>query len=77
MTCAGKFHAAPNNITAPTVSRIGLEWLAAIWRRTRRALEYRRQCRALRELDDDQLKDIGISREQALREANKLFWTRV
>jgi uncharacterized protein YjiS (DUF1127 family) len=29
------------------------------------------------ELDQHQLKDIGLTREQALREANKLFWTRV
>lgn len=29
---------------------------------------------ALRELDDDQLLDIGITRAQALKEADKPFW---
>ncbi|WP_164513448.1 DUF1127 domain-containing protein [Thiosocius teredinicola] len=33
-----------------------------------------RQRRALAELDDRQLDDIGISREQAQREAAKRFW---
>jgi uncharacterized protein YjiS (DUF1127 family) len=28
----------------------------------------------LRSLDDEQLKDVGISREDALREADKPFW---
>jgi uncharacterized protein YjiS (DUF1127 family) len=28
----------------------------------------------LSSLDDDQLKDVGISREDALREAGKPFW---
>jgi len=31
----------------------------------------------LRDLDDHQLVDIGITREEALREAQKLFWTRI
>jgi uncharacterized protein YjiS (DUF1127 family) len=28
----------------------------------------------LLDLSDDQLKDIGVSREQAYKEANKFFW---
>ena len=33
-----------------------------------------RQRRALVELDDHQLKDIGKTREEALKEARKPFW---
>ncbi|THF64991.1 DUF1127 domain-containing protein [Pseudothauera nasutitermitis] len=32
--------------------------------------------RELRELDERLLRDVGISREQALREADKPFWRR-
>lgn len=32
------------------------------------------QRRALREMDDDQLRDLGISRRSALREGRKPFW---
>jgi uncharacterized protein YjiS (DUF1127 family) len=48
-----------------------------VWVRCCRLLEIRRQRRALRQLDDHQLADIGITRAQALRESNKLFWTSV
>jgi len=34
----------------------------------------RRQRNALRELDEHLLKDIGLSRDDALREAAKPFW---
>ncbi len=34
----------------------------------------RRQRQALSQLDDDQLTDIGLSRQQAEREARKPFW---
>ncbi len=33
-----------------------------------------RQRRALRDLDDASLRDIGLTREAALREANRAFW---
>jgi uncharacterized protein YjiS (DUF1127 family) len=51
------------------------------WMETVRAWSARgHERRALRELteqlDDHLLKDIGISREQALREASKPFWQR-
>jgi uncharacterized protein YjiS (DUF1127 family) len=39
-----------------------------------RALEHARQRRALEALNDDQLRDIGLSRGEALREAAKPFW---
>lgn len=37
-------------------------------------LEKRRSRLALMEMSDDQLKDIGISRSQAFREASRPFW---
>jgi uncharacterized protein YjiS (DUF1127 family) len=37
-------------------------------------LERRRQRHALLELDDHLLADIGLTREQALREAGKSLW---
>lgn len=37
-------------------------------------LRRRRGRRELRELDERLLRDVGISREQALREADKPFW---
>ena len=45
-------------------------WLAAL----RRMHERWRQRQDLRELDDHLLGDIGITREQARREARKPFW---
>ena len=36
--------------------------------------ERRRQRRKLRELEDRMLNDIGVSREDAVREARKPFW---
>jgi uncharacterized protein YjiS (DUF1127 family) len=33
-----------------------------------------RQRQALAELDDDHLKDIGVTRQQAIEEASKPFW---
>jgi uncharacterized protein YjiS (DUF1127 family) len=38
------------------------------------AFERRRSRLALMELSDAQLKDIGISRSEAFREANRPFW---
>jgi uncharacterized protein YjiS (DUF1127 family) len=38
------------------------------------AMDRRRSRLALMELSDAQLKDIGISRSEAFREANRQFW---
>lgn len=39
-------------------------------------VERHRQRRALHQLSDELLKDIGVSRADALREASKPFWRR-
>lgn len=38
------------------------------------ALDRRRSRLSLMELTDDQLKDIGVSRSEAFREAHRPFW---
>ena len=48
---------------------------AALARVVQRWNQRRRQQMALRDLDAVQLRDIGISREDALREAAKPFWS--
>jgi uncharacterized protein YjiS (DUF1127 family) len=47
-----------------------VRWIAALEQMYSR----RRQRQALIELDDDRLADIGVSRQQAEREAGKPFW---
>jgi uncharacterized protein YjiS (DUF1127 family) len=54
-------------------------WLGAVLEKTRRQqlwfeLEKARQRGFLKDLDDRQLKDLGLTREQAMREAHKPFW---
>jgi uncharacterized protein YjiS (DUF1127 family) len=77
MSCADKTSSTLNAVAAPVPLWIWPSLPAALWQRFCHALELRRQRRALRDLDDRQLADIGVTREQALREANQLFWTRV
>jgi uncharacterized protein YjiS (DUF1127 family) len=50
--------------------------LAARWRALRRRWARRRQREALRELADDPhlLRDLGLTRQQALEEADRPFW---
>lgn len=57
-----------SDVQAPGVSLIAIvEWLE-------RKLEKRRSRRALLEMTDDQLKDIGLSRSDAYGEAHRSFW---
>jgi uncharacterized protein YjiS (DUF1127 family) len=53
----------------------GLAW-ASSWRAWRRRWARQRQRRALRDLADDPhlLRDLGLTREQALEEADKPIW---
>ena len=50
--------------------------LAARWHALRRQWVRRRQREALRQLADDPylLRDLGLTRQQALEEADKPFW---
>jgi uncharacterized protein YjiS (DUF1127 family) len=49
---------------------------ALLWRELRRRLARQRSRRELRELADDPhlLKDLGLTRWEALEEADKSFW---
>jgi uncharacterized protein YjiS (DUF1127 family) len=51
-----------------------LFWGTRFWRWYGRRSELSRQRQALAQLDDDALKDIGVTREQANAEAAKPFW---
>ncbi|MCU1718894.1 DUF1127 domain-containing protein [Pseudomonas sp. 5P_3.1_Bac2] len=47
----------------------------AAWRAVWARIRLRKQTRAvLAELSDEQLKDVGLNREQAQREASQPFW---
>jgi uncharacterized protein YjiS (DUF1127 family) len=56
----------PTTLTTVLLPR----WLAAV----RRMHERRRQRQDLRVLDDHLLRDIGVTHEQARREAGRPFW---
>ena len=50
------------------------DWIYAVPRRVVRMIDRHRQRRMLVELSDHMLSDIGVTREQAEREAAKPFW---
>ena len=61
------------------LASVELDWPWPNWFRTlapvlSRMWQKRRQRQSLLELDDHLLEDIGITREQAEREAGKWFW---
>jgi uncharacterized protein YjiS (DUF1127 family) len=61
----------------PVVLRLASAFARSIWKAAEFAMtaqERRRQRRALMMLDDRLLKDVGISRLDAEREATKPFW---
>ena len=72
MTCADK--STLTGISAPLPPRTSSGRLVALSRWCCHALELWRQRHALRDLDDHLLADIGVTREEASREAKKLFW---
>ena len=49
-------------------------WSMRFWRWCARCSERSRQRQALAQLDDHDLKDIGMTRQQANAEAAKPFW---
>ena len=61
----------PTRLSAQALLR---SWLRLLRHRVHHMQECARQRRALRNLDDRLLADIGISRAQAACEANKRLW---
>ena len=73
--CGPSFETVVDAAAAPFAVRNGVlplvrGWLIAL----ARAHERSRQRQTLRDLDDHLLRDIGVTREQAEREAHKPFW---
>ena len=65
--------------TRPAARLNQLTWETALsvrWRALRRQWAQRRQREALRAIADDPhlLRDLGLTRQQALEEADKPFW---
>ena len=77
MSCANRVAVCPVNVRPSSSIEMDWPWpgwfrdiapaLARLWQR-------RRQRQALLELDDRLLKDIGLTREQAQRQAARWFW---
>ena len=66
---------ASSCLELPSNSPVGFSLRAhSAWLKLRGWRELYRQRRALLALDDAMLKDIGISRVDALQEGNKPFW---
>jgi uncharacterized protein YjiS (DUF1127 family) len=63
--------ASANDNTAKTQR---LFWGTRFWRWCARCSARSREQQALAQLDDDALKDIGVTRQQAIAEAAKPFW---
>ncbi|EKF19694.1 DUF1127 domain-containing protein [Nitratireductor pacificus] len=62
-----------------TAARPGGEWgllstMAWLWRQAGNFLQKRKTRRALLDLTDEQLHDLGISRRDAMREGYRPFW---
>jgi len=53
---------------------IAIEFISHAWAALARMQQRRRERRQLAELDERLLRDIGIERADALREARKPFW---
>jgi uncharacterized protein YjiS (DUF1127 family) len=88
MTCAYKTCSAPIVIQAPAPTWLGrrtfLKALSAIADILQEAFELSRTCscmaqrrherQAILELDDRLLNDVGVTRDEAERQARKWFW---
>ncbi|WP_415884947.1 DUF1127 domain-containing protein [Neptuniibacter sp. QD37_6] len=59
-----------NNYPLPTINLHKLVCISKQWQQNYRTRK------ALLKLSDEQLMDLGISRKQAHKEANKAFWVR-
>lgn len=60
--------------TLEEADMIAIEFISHAWAALARMQQRRRERRQLAELDERLLRDIGIERADALREARKPFW---
>jgi uncharacterized protein YjiS (DUF1127 family) len=75
MSCGTKSRSpSPYLYVAPFRAERTPAWVVRVFAAADRALQRRRQRNALLELSDRQLKDIGVTREQAQKEGHKPFW---
>lgn len=65
---------APQNLCHVASPRSGAGLWSWLWARLERSRGLARQRQALLELDETLLRDIGLTREQALREAGRPIW---
>lgn len=65
-----------NTLVTPSARPFGTasRSLRSGWTRLLKANAIARQRRALRDLDDAMLRDIGLTRAQAVQEASRPFW---
>jgi len=77
MSCANKACYSETAFRTPTpvwVDWPWSDWILALRRAFRQMRERARQRRALRDLDERLLADVGLMREEAVREAGKWPW---
>ncbi len=70
-----KAEAVPVPLVAPVRRPVGfVRGISGAARSVLRWLEWRRQLRALAELDDHLLRDVGLSRDDVRRACAQTFW---
>jgi len=76
MSCCAKSCSSSANFrkSAPRSAGPVSTWVGRVAASAHRTLQRRRQRSALLELDDRRLNDIGLTRDQALKEARKPLW---
>ncbi len=74
-TCCPAKPPAPPSFSSPSADRTAATGARrGLWQALRRLGELARQRRALAEMDAHRLSDIGLSAEEARREAARPFW---
>jgi len=72
--CSAEAHDARSTETRNAVAQPRPHAMRRLWAFYRHWLEKREGRRVLRDLTNEQLRDIGLTRRQAIKEANKSFF---